>query len=135
VIYFRQTGLQRDRARFLGVDRFRYYGDLLRPELSNLHIFTAALGSRVLRASSVELLYHFYRQATPAPFLRDAQVTADPAGKSSLVGHEWDVVLGLEEWKHVEVELIGALFRAGRAFGSLSGNLAGGVFLKLRYNF
>ena len=88
-----------------------------------------------MRSSSVELLYHYYRQATPAPFLRDAKIKADPTGKSSLIGHEWDMALGLEEWEHLEVELIGALFLADRAYGTLSGNLAEAVFLKLKYNF
>jgi hypothetical protein len=132
---FRQTDLQSNRYRFLGVDRFRYYGELLRPELANLHIFTAALGIRVLRSSSVELVYHFYRQAVPAPFLRATELEAEPTGKSSLIGHEWDLVLGIQEWKHLQAELISALFRADRAFGSREGNLAQGVFLKVAYNF
>src|SRR5205823_14938621 len=43
---FRQTGLHRNNDRFLGVDRFHYYGELARPELSNLHIVTASVGWR-----------------------------------------------------------------------------------------
>src|SRR5262249_14730896 len=132
---FRQTGLQRNNDRFLGVDRFRYYGELLRPELSNLHIVTAALGYRILRSSSLELLYHYYHQAVPAPFLRDTKLKADPTGRSGAIGHEWDAALGLEEWEHLEVELVGAVFRAESAFGPLSGNFAEGVFLKLKWNF
>ena len=123
-----------NRDRFLGVDVFRVYGELVRPDLSNLHIFTGALGCRILRSSSVELVYHFYRQAVPAPFLRDAKIP-DPTGKSSLIGHEWDLVLGLGEWEPLELELINALFLAGRAYGSRSGNVAEGVFLKVAYEF
>ena len=139
---FRQTGLQRDNDRFLGVDRFRYYGELVRPELANLHVVTAAIGYRILHSSSLELLYHYYQQAVPAPFLRDTKLKADPNGKSGAIGHEWDLALGLEEWEHLEIELIGALFRAGSAFGptrdhpdDFSGNLAEGVFLKVKWNF
>ena len=33
---FRQTGLQDNNSRFSGVNSFRYYGELLQPELSNL---------------------------------------------------------------------------------------------------
>ena len=131
---FRQTGVSSNRDRFLGVDVFRVYGELVRPDLSNLHIFTGALGCRILRSSSVELVYHFYRQAVPAPFLRDAKIP-DPTGKSSLIGHEWDLVLGLGEWEPLELELINALFLAGRAYGSRSGNVAEGVFLKVAYEF
>ena len=139
---FRQTGLHRNNDRFLGVDRFHYYGELARPELSNLHIVTASVGWRILHSSSLELLYHYYQQAVPAPFLRDTKLKADPNGRSGAIGHEWDMALGLEEWEHLEVELIGALFLAGSAFGrtrdhpdDFSGNLAQGVFLKLKWNF
>ena len=36
---FRQTGIHRNNWRFNGVNRFRIYGELLRPELSNLRNF------------------------------------------------------------------------------------------------
>lgn len=52
---FRQTGLQDNNDRFRGVDSFRYYGELFRPELSNLHILTASVGFPILKHSAVEL--------------------------------------------------------------------------------
>jgi hypothetical protein len=113
---FRQTGLQDDNARFRGVDRFKYYGELLDPELSNLHIGTAALGYRFGERNSVEILYHFYRQDEAAKFLRDARIRRQPAGRKRGIGEEIDVVIGIEEWEHIEIELIGAAFRAGPAF-------------------
>ena len=114
---FRQTGLQDNNGRFSGVDRFKYYGELLDPELSNLQIGTAALGFRIWEKSSVEILYHFYRQDHPAKFLRDAGIRRQPAGRKRGIGREIDVVIGIEEWEHVEIELIGAAFRAGPAYG------------------
>ncbi len=126
---FRQTGLQDNNDRFHGVDRFKYYGELLRPELSNLRIATASLGLRFLRRSSVELIYHSYQQAEAAKFLRDATVRRQPAGSKRGIGHELDLVIGIEEWEHVEIELIGAGFRAGPAFGAhCDGELIGGFF-------
>lgn len=132
---FRQTGLHDNNARFRGVDRFRYYGELLRPELSNLDISTLAVGFRLRRASSLELLYHDYRQVHPADFLRDAKIKADPDGRSLHVGREWNLVLGLEESRHVEVELVAGLFRAGRAYGGLRGENAFNLILKVDLNF
>ena len=41
---FRQTGLHGNNGKFRGNSRFRYYGEVLRPELSNLQIATIALG-------------------------------------------------------------------------------------------
>ncbi len=132
---FHQTGLQANKVRFNGVNRFRSYGQLLDPELSNLHIWTAALGFRFWRASSIEFLYHFYRQVYPAPFLRDARIKADPLGKGQTIGQEWDVVLGFHEWEHLEVELFSGLFRAGSAYGPFSGETAYTTSLKVKYNF
>jgi hypothetical protein len=132
---FRQTGLQDNNGRYRGVDRFRYYGELLRPELSNLHIGTFSLGFPLLRNSSIELVYHLYRQVHPAPFLRDSDIDARPLGSSRDIGQEIDLVLGIEEWKHVEFELVGSLFRAGSAYGARAGRLASGVTLKIDYSF
>ena len=132
---FRQTGLYLNKGRFHGVDRFRYYGELLRPELSNLHIWTAAVGFRFWQSSSVEFVYHLYRQVHPAPFLRNASIKADPEGKRPAIGQEWNVVVGLREWEHIDIELIGGLFRAGSAYGPLSGETAHTVILKVDYNF
>src|SRR6266581_7951780 len=132
---FRQTGIQDNKARFNGVNRFRYYGEVLRPELSNLHIWTAALGFRFWRASSIEFLYHFYRQVYPAPFLRDSKLDADPLGKGQTIGQEWDMVLGFHQWEHLEIELSAGLFRAGSAYGPRSGETAYTTILKVKYNF
>ena len=132
---FQQTGLQDNNGTFRGVNRFRYYGELFRPELSNLHIWTTALGFSLLDKSSIEFVYHFYQQVHPAPFLRDSDLKAQPQGRHRTIGQEWDIVIELEELEPIEIELIGSLFRAGPAFGPLSGELAQGVFFKMEYNF
>ncbi|WP_256868364.1 alginate export family protein [Candidatus Entotheonella palauensis] len=132
---FRQTGLQDNNSRFSGVNSFRYYGELLRPELSNLQIWTVTLGIPILNSSSVELVYHHYRQVEPQDRLRDVRINADPEGEGRRIGQEWNLIVGIEEWKHWEIEWIGALFRAGSAYGDLSGELAYQVTLKVDYNF
>ncbi|MGK2942922.1 MAG: alginate export family protein [Immundisolibacter sp.] len=132
---FRQTGLQGDKARFGGVDRFRYYGELLNPELSNLHIPTAAVGFSFWDASSVEFLYHHYRQVHAADFLRNGRVRSGPDGRSTDIGQEFDIVLGLEDWEPFEIEAVVSAFRAGAAYGSLAGNMAYAFFLNVDYNF
>lgn len=132
---FRQTGLQDNNDKLLGVDSFRYYGELVDPELSNLHIVTAGLGFRLLRESSIELLYHYYRQAHAAPFLRDVGFKRDPDGRHRSIGQELDVVLGLEDWDPFEIEIIGALFRTGAAFAPDENHLSSLGILQVRLNF
>lgn len=132
---FRQTGLQDNNAKYRGVDRFKYYGELFRPELSNLHITTASLGFPLFRNSSIEVLYHVYWQDHKSTFLREARIKAGPQGEHRSLGQEWNLVIGIEEWTHWEVEVIGALFRAGAAFGSSEHDLAQLGLFKINYNF
>lgn len=132
---YRQSGLQRNDGKFRGVDSFRYYGELFDPELSNLHIGTVAFGMRFLESSSIELLYHHYRQAHRADFLRDTGIRAQPRGRDRSIGHEIDAVLGLEEWERVRIEIIGAVFRAGDAYDDLRGELAYGATAKFEFVF
>ncbi len=132
---FRQTGLQDNNGRFRGVDRFRLYGELLRPELSNLHVGTVGVGYPLFRDSSVELLYHYYRQDHAADFLRDSELRISPNGRGKTIGQGWDLVIGLEEWTHWEIEIVGSLFRAGTAFGHRSGRWSQFLGLEFDYNF
>jgi len=132
---FRQTGLQDNNGRFRGVNRFRYYGELLDPELSNLQILTLSVGMPILRSSSIEFVYHSYWQHRSADFLRDTRIRAAPIGRHRGLGQELDFVVGLEEWERIELEVVASVFRAGRAFGPLSGEFAFGGFVKMEFNF
>jgi hypothetical protein len=132
---FRQTGLDNNNTKFRGVDRFRIYGELLDPELANLAVSTISFGKELGDDRSVEIVYHRYRLRREAEELRDVRIDADMTGESRDVGQGIDLVLGLEHWKHVELELIGSAFRAGDAFGDLSGEWAYGLIAKFNYNF
>ena len=132
---FRQTGLQDNNARFRGVESFRYYGELLQPELSNLQIVTASLGIPLLTKSSIEILYHYYRQVEAAPDLRGDDLRARPLGIDRSIGSEIDVVVALEEWKQVDMEIVFGLFRSGSAFGPLSGETASIATFTVDYKF
>lgn len=132
---FRQTGLQDNNDKFRGVVSFRYYGELLDPELANLHIVTAGVGTRFLDKSSIDLVYHHYRQDQATPFLRDIDFKRDPDGRHRHIGDEWDLILGIEDFQPLEVKLVGSIFRAGEAFGRDEGDLAYLLSLRLRLNF
>lgn len=142
---FRQTGINDNNGKWRGENRFRYYGELLRPELSNLQITTFAVGFPVLESSSVEFIHHYYRQVHKAQFLRSARIDppdipgTDPgiklAGTDPDIGHELDLSLGLEEWKYFKAEFTAGMFRAGEAYGSDEGDLAFIVSLSLSVEF
>jgi alginate production protein len=114
---FRQTGLHLNNGKWNGVTSFRYYGQLLRPELANLHIETYALGIRPRSKTSFDLVYHRYRLDRPASRLVRSTIRDRRLNLLDLdVGREWDLVIGFEEIPHLEFEIDLGLFRAGEAF-------------------
>lgn len=132
---YRQTGIHDNNAKFGGVDSFKYYGEVLRPDLSNIKISTLAVGYSLLNSSSIEFLFHNYRQVHAAEEIRGSKLRIDPNGISRDIGNELDIVLGLEEWKHLEMELVLGLFKAGNAFGDNAGDTAKTAIFKLKYNY
>ncbi len=126
---FRQTGLQSND------EQFRTYGELLRPELSNLFIPVFAVEFPIFSKSHLEFAYRHFRQLYAVPFLRDARLQADPRGIKKNIGQEWMIYFGIKEWENAELELVGAAFRAGNAYGSSSGQKAYSLFLKMTYEF
>jgi len=126
---FRQTGLQDP------TQEFRYYGELLRPELSNLSITTATIGFGVTAKSRLTLGYHHFRQVYPAAFLRDARITLRPTGQDHDIGREISLLVDIRKWEDLKVVLAAATFRAGNAFGAAAGERANSLFLELTYEF
>ncbi len=131
---FRQTGLQENKARIAGVKRLQRYGELLQPELSNLEIVTLAAGVRMLKRSSLEVLLHRYRQRRASTTLL-SRLSADPAGSSTKIGTETDVVLALREWRQFEIVMRYARFRPSTAFAPRERDVAHAVEVGLEYNF
>jgi hypothetical protein len=132
---YRQTGLQENKARYRGVNRFRYYGELLRPDLSNLAIRTVAFGLRFLPRSSLEIVLHDYRQIHLSRSAPSDRLDASPRGVERSLGRELDLILGVREWERVELAARLGIFRAGRAFGSRTGEHAALLELAVTWIF
>jgi alginate production protein len=115
---FRQTGLQENKGRVGGVKRWRYYGELLDPELSNLTVASLGFGLRAWGNNSVDLLWHHYRQDVAASTLLGSRLSADPLGRHRDIGQEIDLLLALRQWDHLELTLKLARFLPGRAFAA-----------------
>ena len=113
---FRQTGLQDNNGDFNGVTSFKYYGEVLDPELSNLIILTAGLGLRPTDDSSIDLVYHHYRQHEASDELRNAGIDAAPDGRDRTIGNGVDLILGYQASERIELEAIAGAFLPGNAF-------------------
>ncbi len=132
---FRQTGLQENEAGFGGVEHYPHYGLLLRPELSNLRVLTLGAGIALLDGSSLDLVYHYDRLASPAEELRDSELEIELDGEHRDLGQEIDLVLDLEEWTRLELHIAVTALRAGRAFGEDHGKWSYGGGLIVKYAF
>jgi len=113
---FRQTGFQRNRDSLNGVVSFRYYGEVLDPELTNLRILRLGAGLRPLRPLSVDLVYHRYRQDVASSRLTNAELSADPSGIDPHLGEELDLIVGYEPSKRMELRFTAGYFDPGAAF-------------------
>jgi hypothetical protein len=113
---FRQTGLHGNNGKWNGVTNFRYYGELLRPELSNLHVTTLGFGIKPRERTSIDLAWHSYTLDERLSPLRSAIQGRGMDLVHDNVGTEWDLVVGIEEWKHLELELDVGWFSPGSAW-------------------
>ena len=126
---FRQSGLQDPDQ------EFRYYGELLRPELSNLSITTALVGFQLPGATRLTLGYHRFQQVYPSPFLRAARLEISPSGASTDIGRELSLLIDIRKWENLKMVLAAAIFTAGNAYGPAAGERATSFFAQFAYEF
>lgn len=140
---FRQTGiggLAQNRGILNGTTFFNYYGELLQPNLSNIAIVTVVAAFRPWAKSSVELIFHNYRQDVAAPslgFNEDPEFVSgldpSPNGMSHDVGREIDLIAGYKEIPGLELELALSVFFPGQAFDAKDNAYQGKI--RVKYNF
>jgi hypothetical protein len=130
---FRQTGWQRNNGNLGGVTSFRYYGEVVDPELSNLGISTLGIGTRLGRDASIDLVWHEYRQDVAEGFLRQSDLDEDPDGVHRDLGREIDWIAGLRNALGSDFELVLGWFEPGDAFPDA--DAAWKVSLQWRYRF
>jgi len=135
---FRQTGLQDNTAKFGGVTSFQYYGELFDPELSNLGIFTAGVGARLVKKVSLDVVYHTYTQDVAKNQLSFGPVEsslrrATLTGTDADIGSEFDLIFGYRRFSNWDLEIVGAWFQAGDAWQV--GDDAFLTKIQLRYRF
>jgi alginate production protein len=113
---FRQTGLQSNEDERGSLAKYKYYGEALDPELSNLGVLTAGVGFALGDVASMDLIYHHYDKHRAGGDLRDIALSADADQPFRDVGHGLDLVLGLRPADTIEIEAAVGVFRPGRAF-------------------
>jgi alginate production protein len=120
---FRQTGLQ---------NSYFYYGEVLAPELSNLWIHTAGVAFEPRSDTTVDVLYHRYRQDRAAATLRDVLIEADPDGVNRDLGQAIDITVSLELADNAWLDVVAGTFDPGAAFGP---DARRALFAEMRFTY
>ena len=131
---FRQSGLNDNQDKFNGVASFNYYGEIMAPDLTNLQVVTFGFGIRPSPKSSIDVVFHDYRQwevSHLAPF--GTRLRQSVNGQSPDLGRELDLIIGFEESAHWLLELNVGVFMPGDAF--VHTDTAYFAYLKLAYRF
>jgi alginate production protein len=118
---FRQTGIHDNQGRFNGLAYFDYYGEVLDPELHNLGIFTVGAGLRPFPRTSIDLVYHNYKQQNPAPSVRRSTIRANPLGLDTDIGDEIDLIIAHRSTLGLGLNFAGGYFFPGNAYENADG--------------
>jgi alginate production protein len=109
---FRQTDLEDNSARFGGLRRLTYYGELFDPELSNLQVLTAGAGLRPTRSVGVDLVLHRYVQTVLRDSIPSSAFDLDATGVHGMLGHEVDAAVTIRAGRF-DIDLAAGAFLAG----------------------
>ncbi|MDH3634140.1 MAG: alginate export family protein [Gammaproteobacteria bacterium] len=104
---YRQNGLQGDSEVF---------GELFQPELGNLVVETIGVEYEINENVEIGLLAFEYAQDRVIDELRDAAIDFELNGTSKDIGEEIDLVLTVEAFDGMELRLVVAEFKAGKAY-------------------
>ncbi len=94
---FRQTDLDGSSSR-IGVERQpqKNYGEVLRPELSNLHVFSFGAGYPFNESVDAAVTYFNYQLAENALRLRSSNISAPLNGTDKELGQEIDIAVNVD---------------------------------------
>lgn len=142
---FRQNGIHGNFSKIGALtENTDNYGTVLRPELSNIHVFSAGATTPVFDASDAGIIYRYYRLDEPAAALASTRVMNALNGVDRDLGHGVDLMFNMDvleemHWQLPQVENVKlrsslGFFHTGDAFGPNDGETAvrGLVELKIK---
>ncbi len=135
---FRQSGLHGNTSAFGGdaMDgRQRHYGEVLRPELSNIHILSLGAHIPVRQESGLSFTYFNYWLAEERGGLRSPGISAPLNGTDSYIGQAADMVLHAPLMDQISSRFIVGGFKAGDAYGAADDEYAWRGTAELRFKF
>ena len=113
---FRQSGLQSNDFDLNGKSTFRYLGEVLDPELTNIQILTLGWGAEPFDRWDTDIALHAYRQADAEDSLRGADIEFQPLGSSRDLGVGADIIIAYKPNKVLVFQGTAGRFFPGDAF-------------------
>lgn len=98
-------------------------------------IFTGGVGIRPGEKTSLDVVYHYYLQDHALPKISGSDLTTNPAGLSTHVGSELDLIAGYQEIAALQTKFVLGYFLPGKAFADTSRDGAFVASILFRYNF
>ncbi len=117
---FLQSSISNNKSSMIGTTRYRYYGEMLDPQLSNMQIISLYAGTRIYGNTWIEANYHKYTQQVATTDLRSSSLIIQTNGIDKEIGEELDVILGGKYDNKTEAQLILSGFFGGDAFSGIS---------------
>ncbi len=115
-----QPNNSNNKGNILGTTRYRYYGEMLDPQLSNIQILSLFAGITVFENTYLEFNYHKYIQNTASTQLRSSNLFIQTNGEDKDIGQEIDVIWGGKFENGQEIQLVISGFFGGDAFSNVS---------------
>ena len=115
---------------------FKYYGELLSPDLNNLRIFSLYWMYDFFDSHKAVIAFHNYKQNTPSKYFRvNNQMTLNTDGINSNIGNEIDFIYNWNLPNLQRYKFIISYFKGGSAFSSAKKKEAIYVYFIYRYYF
>ncbi len=117
------------------IPSFRYYGEFLNPDLSNLQIISLYGNYDFKNGNTLSLAIHNYNQIKASKVLRATDMVLTPNGKSKDIGNEFDLIWYFNRPNLKHYKVVFSYFRGGSAFDDADIKEAFYVYFIYRYYF
>lgn len=117
---YRQTGLQSNEAKFGGDTKFKIYGETLNPDLTNLQVLTLGVGATIGEQSTLDLIYHDYRQLRLGELSNDDMELSPRYDRQTgrRLGYGLDLIYGWQPVDNIKFESRLGLFNPSSRFAA-----------------
>ena len=131
---FRQTRLQSNDFALNDKTKFRYLGEVVDPELTNIQILTLGVGADLSKDWRADIALHSYRQVELEDNLRGTDIEFSPLGLDDDLGQAADLILAYQRKNKLQIKGTAGVFIPGDAFDD-SRDTAWLAKMELQYRF